>query len=139
VTIRYLLDTNIVSQPISRRPDRKVISRLTEYGGHCAIAAPIWHELTYGCERLPAGRRKTALEDYLKSVVQSSFPILPYDELAAAWHGRERARLETLGKAAPYVDGQIAAITKQNGLTLVTANAKDFALFDGLSVVDWSA
>jgi tRNA(fMet)-specific endonuclease VapC len=79
-----------------------------------------------------------ALEAYLEEVVREAFPILPYDELAAAWHGRERARLEALGRPAPYVDGQIAAIAHVNDLVLVTANAGDFAHFEELKVEDWT-
>jgi tRNA(fMet)-specific endonuclease VapC len=139
LTVRFLLDTNVVSAPIARKPDRKVVSRLVQYGVHCAIAAPVWHELTFGCERLPSGDRRTAVEDYLRTVVKVSFPILPYDEAAATWHGQERARLEKIGKTAPFVDGQIAAIARQNNLTIVTGNPKHFALFDGLTVADWSA
>ena len=67
-----------------------------------------------------------------------SFPILPYDEAAATWHGYERARLESLGKPAPFTDGQIAAIAHANDLVLVTVNVKDFARFKGLKVANWS-
>jgi tRNA(fMet)-specific endonuclease VapC len=87
---------------------------------------------------LPKGKRRTALEAYLRDVVQGSFPILPYDEAAATWHGEERARLEALGRPAPFVDGQIAAIAKVHGLVLATSNDKDFARFRGLTVENWS-
>jgi tRNA(fMet)-specific endonuclease VapC len=139
MTLRFLLDTNIVSVPIATKPNRKVITRLTEQSIYCAIAAPVWHELVYGCELLAESKRRRAVEDYLKTVVKVSFPILPYDEPAAIWHGRERARLEKAGKSAPFVDGQIAAIAKRHDLTLVTANPKHFALFDGLKIVDWTS
>jgi len=102
------------------------------------MAAPVWHELTYGCRRLPKGKWRTALEAYLRDVVHSSFPILPYDEAAAAWHGLERARLEALGRPAPFVDGQIAAIAHVHGLALATLNDKDFVRFKGLTVENWS-
>ena len=84
------------------------------------------------------GSRRRALEAYLRDVVQGSFPILPYDEAAATWHGEERARLEALGRPAPFVDGQIAAIAKVHGLVLATTNDKDFARFKGLTVENWS-
>ena len=71
-------------------------------------------------------------------MVQASFPILPYDEAAATWHGYERARLEALGKPAPFADGQIAAIAHTNGLALITVNVRDFARFKELRVTDWS-
>ena len=137
MTLRYLLDTSIVSNPASRRPDPQILERLDADGPACAIAAPVWHELIFGCRRLPRGQRRAALESYLHDVVRASFPILSYDEIAAGWHGRERARLEALGKPAPYVDGQIAAIAEVNDLVLVTANTKDFARFRGLTVENW--
>ncbi len=114
-----------------------MLQRLDAHGPECAIAAPVWHELTYGCRRLPKGKRRIAIESYLNDVVRGSFPILPYDEAAATWHGQERARLEGLGRPAPFVDGQIAAIAHVNGLVLVTANAKDFARFSELTVENW--
>jgi tRNA(fMet)-specific endonuclease VapC len=138
VTLRYLLDTSIVSSPVSRTPDPRIIEQLDEHGHECAIAAPVWHELTYGCRRLPRGKRRSALETYLRDVIQAAFPILPYDEGAASWHGHERARLERLGRPAPYTDGQIAAIARVNGLVLVTVNTKDFVRFKDLQVVNWS-
>ena len=137
MTLRYLLDTSIVSNPASRTPDTQLLERLDADAPACAIGAPVWHELTFGCRRLPRGQRRAALEDYLEDVVRRSFPILPYDEVAAGWHGDERARLEALGKSAPFVDGQIAAIAEVNELVLVTANTKDFGRFRGLRVENW--
>ena len=137
MTLRYLLDTAIVSEPVTKKPNRKVIKRLDQNGIYCALAAPVWHELVYGCDRLPQGKRRTALEEYLQTVIRASFPILPYDEVAAAWHGKERARLEDLGRTVPYVDGQIAAVARTQDLVLVTSNTKHFAAFEGLTVINW--
>ena len=67
------------------------------------------------------------IERYLRETVLSSVQILPYDEVAAEWHARERARLAAAGKAPPFVDGQIAAIAKANALVLVTGNRADSA------------
>jgi tRNA(fMet)-specific endonuclease VapC len=138
LTVRYLLDTGIVSNPISKKPDSAILRRLEEHGAECAIAAPTWHELTFGCRRLPKGKRRSAIEAYLREVVRGAFPNLPYDEAAATWHGEEPARLESLGQTPPFVDGQIAAIAKVHGLTVVTTNDKDFGGFKGLAVENWS-
>jgi len=136
--LRYLLDTNIVSQPVSKAPAANVLRKLRSVGDQCAIAAPVWHELQYGCRRLPAGKRREALEDYLADVVQVSFPILPYDDAAARRHAVERVRLEEAGTTVPFVDGQIAAIALANELVLVTGNVRDFAPFHGLRVENWA-
>jgi tRNA(fMet)-specific endonuclease VapC len=123
---------------MAKTTDPAILERLDLRGPECAIAAPVWHELTYGCRRLPKGRRRAALEAYLRDVVHGSFPILAYDEAAATWHGEERARLEASGRPAPFVDGQIAAIAHVNGLVLATTNDKDFARFRRLTVENWS-
>jgi tRNA(fMet)-specific endonuclease VapC len=138
MTPKFLLDTTIVSAPVAKEPNRRVVKKLEQHGLYCAIAAPVWHEMVYGCARLSPGKRRAALEEYLHQVVRPSFPILPYDEAAAAWHGRERARLEDRGRAPPFVDGQIAAIARCHGLTLVTANTTDFRWFEDLDVADWT-
>lgn len=136
--LRYLLDTNIVSQPMSKSPVPGVLRKLRSAADQCAIAAPIWHELQYGCRRLPAGKRREALEDYLAEVVQPTFAILPYDMAAAKRHAAERARLENIGMAIPFVDGQIAAIALVHELVLVTGNLRDFTSVVGLRVESWA-
>jgi tRNA(fMet)-specific endonuclease VapC len=138
VTARFLLDTCIVSVPVTVRPNPEVMRQIGLHAHECAIGAPIWHELNFGVRRLPIGRRRTALAAYLEEVVHATFPVLAYDEAAAAWHARERARLEQAGVPAPYVGAQIAAIARTNGLVLVTANPRDFARFEQLEVHDWT-
>ncbi len=138
MTLKFLLDTSIVSAPIAKRPNRRAVRMLEQNAAHCAIAAPVWHELVYGFSRLPAGARREALDDYLYGVVRRSFSILPYDDVAAERHGRERARLEADGRTPPFVDGQIAAIAYTQGLILVTANTEDFRYFEDLQLTDWN-
>ncbi|MEN8149445.1 MAG: PIN domain-containing protein [Planctomycetota bacterium] len=133
----FLLDTNVVSELIRGSPDAGVIGAMEKHRGEMAIGAPVWHELCFGCDRLPRSRRRRLLERWLTDVVAASLPVLPYDAGAAAWHAAERARLSRRGRLAPFVDGQIAAIAATNDLILVTANRKDFARFRGLAVEDW--
>lgn len=139
MTLKFLLDTDIVSAPVLKEPDQTLIRRIDQHSHESAIAAPIWHELLYGIERLPRGKRRSAIAEYVNDVVGASFPILPYDTEAAAWHGQERARLDKLWTPAPFVDGQIAAVTRTNDLILVTGNLKHFRRFKGLHATDWSS
>jgi tRNA(fMet)-specific endonuclease VapC len=138
VTLRFLLDTNVVSEPLRPRPSAKVLEKLRRHDGEVAIASVVWHELRFGAVRLADGARRAAIERYLADVVAISFPILDYDRAAAEWHASERARLVAAGKTPPFVDGQIAAIALVNELTLVTANKVDFDLFRGLRVQRWN-
>lgn len=71
-------------------------------------------------------------------MVLISFPVLDYDREAADWHALERARLSSIGKTPPFVDGQIAAIAFVNDLILVTSNLRDFEGFRGLQVQSWT-
>ena len=111
---------------------------LREHGHDAAIPSPVWHELRYGCARLPKSRRRNVIERYIEKVVLVSFPVLDYDRQAAEWHALEGARLASAGRTAPFVDGQIAAIACVNGLTLVTSNMSDFRNFRGLKVRSWA-
>jgi tRNA(fMet)-specific endonuclease VapC len=139
VTARFLLDTNVVSEPLRASPDAGILSKLREHEGELAIASLSWHELLFGCERLAPSRKRDAIGLYLRETVLDSMEILPYDLPAADWHARERARLAAGGRTPPFVDGQIAAIAKVHALVLVTANRADFARFEGLQLEDWRA
>jgi tRNA(fMet)-specific endonuclease VapC len=136
VTPRYLLDSNILSEPVRPRPSVSVVDRLGAALDECATAAVVLHELEFGVVRMPPSRRKTILTQYLDQVV-GRLPILPYDASAARWHARERARLARRGTPPSFVDGQIAAIANAHGLVLVTRNVADFTVFDGLAVENW--
>jgi len=137
VTLKYLLDTNIISEPLRLAPHPNILAQLKKHQDELAIAAVVWHELWFGCRRLPASARRSAIETYLQQVVAVSMVILPYDERAAEWHAVERARLTQIGKTPAFADGQIAAVAKSNDLTLVTLNLSDYGDFHGLTIKDW--
>jgi tRNA(fMet)-specific endonuclease VapC len=135
----YLLDTNVLSEGAKTTPDKKVMIMLENHRDEIATASPVWHELQYGCRRLPPSRKRELLETYLRDVIWQNLEIYPYDERAAEWHAEQRARLTSKGQTPSFVDGQIAAIAKVNGLTLVTRNVTDFAAFEDLQVRSWHA
>lgn len=137
MTFRFLLDTNVVSEPLKPVPNEKVLRRLAEHEGEIVTSAVTWHELLFGVRRLPRGRRRRALEDYVAQVV-AALPVLAYDDEAAEWHAVERARLERRGRTPSFADAQVAAIAAVNDLGIVTRNVKHFADFRDVHVVDWS-
>jgi len=137
VNAAYLLDTNALSEPLRQSPNSNLLEHIREYEGRIAIASIVWHELLFGCRRLPESKRREVIERYLFDVVLPTIPILTYDVRAAQWHAGERARLTRLGQPPSFADGQIAAIAAVNDLILVTANTADFFRFDGLSVENW--
>jgi tRNA(fMet)-specific endonuclease VapC len=137
MSLKYLLDTNIVSEPLRPKPRHGVVRKLSRHEDEIAISSVVWHELRYGAERLPPSRRREAIVQYLDEVVLATMPVLDYDRAAAEWHARERARLAIKGTTPPFADGQIAAIAHVNELILVTFNDADFRQFQGLRVLSW--
>lgn len=135
--IRYLLDSNIVSEPARQRPDPKVQARYQAHAQETAMPSVVWHELLYGLERVAPGRKRDFLAHYLLDVVHPAMPVLPFDAAAAEWLARERARLEARGRPRPALDGMIAAVAATRGLILVTRNTGDFVGYDGLHVENW--
>ena len=136
MSLRFLLDTNLLSEATRPRPVAEVLRRLEREQEECATAAPVAHELRYGLRRLPAGRRRQQLTEAVEGAL-ARLPVLPYDDEAARWHADQRARLETAGQVRPHVDGQIAAVAATVGLVLVTRNLKDFGSYVGLQVESW--
>lgn len=135
--MKFLLDTNVVSEPLRPFPNARVLRNMRRYENEIAIASIVWHELRYGVERLPPSHRRYAVDRYLNDVVLASMPILDYNDAAADWHAIERARLAATGDTPPFADGQIAAIAKTRNLQLVTFNEADFRRFKGVKVVTW--
>ncbi len=137
MTPRVLADTNVLSEPIRPNPNPVVLHQIEAHDGRIVTATVVWHELLFGCYRLPPSKRRTAIERYLFHTLRPAVPLLDYDARAAQWHAAERARLAAAGHTPPFADGQIAAIAAVNGLVLATLNAADFRCFQGLEVAGW--
>ena len=134
---QFLLDTNILSEPLRPIPNPRVMELLVMYSGLTTTATVVFHEMLYGCYRLPNSRKRQAIEAYLREEVEAKLLLLPYSTEAAKWHAFERARLVGLGKTPSYVDTQIAAIAVVNNLVLVTNNEADYADFQGIQIENW--
>lgn len=135
--IRYLLDTNVVSEAVKSAPNKNVMRKLQRHQGEIATASPVWHELKYGYLRLPVSKKRSVMETFLADVVETTLEIIPYDATAAQWHAEQRAVLTNAGRQPSFVDGQIAAIAKVNQMILVTKNTSDFEKFSDLEIENW--
>lgn len=136
--MRFLLDTNVISDTMRATPNRRLLTRLGQHDGSFAISVVSWYEVAYGVRRVPRGARRTALEARLADLRNDLPPPLSFTLDAADWLATERARLEDKGIVPSSEEGQIAATAYVNGLTMVTANTKHFSPFLGLRVVDWT-
>ncbi|MHC5861635.1 PIN domain-containing protein [Nostoc sp.] len=133
---RFLLDTNILSEPARPIPNANVLHQLDIHKSEITVSSVVVHEILHGCLRLPESKRREYLRNYIYESVLN-LPVFDYDLKAAQWHAQERVRLSQIGKTPAFVDGQIASIAYSNNLVLVTNNVSDFAFFNGLSVENW--
>ncbi len=133
--MRYLIDTNVLSETVRPKPNRGVEEFLRgEKPLHLCISALTLGELRHGVERLATGKKQQALQHWLDSDLAAWFEgrILPVDEKVADTWGRLLARSR---RTLPAVDSLLAATALTHGLTLVTHNTKDFYL-PGLETID---
>jgi tRNA(fMet)-specific endonuclease VapC len=137
VSLRFLLDTNILSEPLKLEPNAAVIEQIERYQSEVAITLVTWHEIWFGCYRLPASKKRQCIEQYLRDIVEPDVPILPYGAEPALWFPQERSRLVSLGRTPSFADGQIAAIAYTHNLVLITNNVSDYADFQNLQIENW--
>ena len=133
----YLLDTNIVSEPLKPIPNSQVLERIKRHDGMMAIPSVVWHELLFGVDRLPPGARQRRMRAYMLEVVAPSLPVVSYDDHAAWVHASFRAVLEADGKVQGFADGIIAATALANNLILVTRDTDDYKHVPNLYLENW--
>lgn len=134
MALRYLLDTSILTNPGKPQPDPRVLDLWTEREAQLATAATCWNEAWFGCLRMPAGKRRKYVEDFLESL--AALPVLPYTGEAARWLAAQRVRLEKMGLHPQIEDGQIAAVAKVHDLIVVTDNVAHFKPFN-VPIENW--
>ena len=135
----YLLDTNIVSEFTKEYPNQNVLALYEARKNMCAISATSFQELVYGAEKMPDGKRKNSIPNFVENL-RNNMEIIPYDVFAAEICGQLSGQCSKEGKTLPYCDTQIAATAIANGMVLVTHNTADFkeaAERSFLRVEDW--
>lgn len=132
VALRYMLDTNIVSDLV-RRPDGETARRAASLDpGTIAVSIIVAAELRYGAARRQSARLTRQLE-----AVLSALEALPLAAPADAHYGAIRSDLERIGHTIGHNDLLIAAHARALNATLVTRNVREFGRVPGLPVEDW--
>ena len=125
-----LLDTNVISELMRPAPDQRVRAWLDDLGSSAlATSAVTITEIVFGLNRLPDGKRRSALIDRFDALVLGppSLPILPLDEASGRFAGEFRALRERLGLGSSPSDMMIAGIAMANGARFATRNTADFS------------
>ena len=133
--MRYLLDTDAVSEPTRRRPSKRFLSALRAHEDELAISVVTVGEIVYGARRVEHGERFLR---YLEDVVLPRMPVLGTDVSIAVRYGELRAALERIGRRLDDLDLIIAATAIEHHLILVTGNVAHFSRVPGLTVESWS-
>lgn len=133
MTLRYLLDTNVVIVALRHRPTA-LRDRFTEASGRMAVSSVTVAELAYGAEKSAVpSKNAAAVEEFLGLV-----EVLAFGRVAAEHAGEIRADLARSGTPIGPFDGLIAGHARSIGLTVVTSNIREFGRVAGLRVVDWT-
>jgi len=131
----YLLDTNVLSELLRKRPNERVLERMGRVPSESLLTSSISvTELRYGAARHPQG---DALWERISREVLPRVNILPLGTVEAEKAGDLLALLESRGAPIGLEDVLIGATAFIHHLTAVTRNVKHFARIEGLKVESW--
>lgn len=130
--MRFLLDTNIISNITKPSPSDKLLAWMKEQNDEdLYISSLTVAEIRRGILEKPAGKRRNELETWFSGPEgpQTLFAgrVLPFDEIAGLIWARLMAQGKAKGQPRSAVDTIIAAVAEANGCMIVSDNEKDFA------------
>jgi len=132
VTVRFLLNTNIVSDLV-RRPHGRIAAKIAEIGEQqVATSIIVAAELRYGAAKKGSPRLSAQLEAIL-----GSLDVTALEPPADVAYGDLCAALEKSGRLIGPNDLLIAAQSLALEMVLVTDNPGEFERVDGLKVENW--
>lgn len=129
----WLLDTCVLSEYAKKSPAQEVITWLDEQDESSLFISVIsLGEIEKGILKLRSSdsRRSQKLTAWLSKVEQRfAGRILPLDTTALHVWAQIAAHAESLGQPLPVMDSLIMSTAQCHGLTVVTRNVQDFALY----------
>jgi len=127
--MKYLVDTNVISELIARQPNPKVVAWIDQLDpGIVYVSVISIGEIRKGIEKLRASKRKEAIKDWLDTDLLIRFQgrIVEISVETMLLWGELVARLEHEGKPMGAIDSLVAASALQGQYTLATRNEDDF-------------
>ena len=130
--MRYLLDTNIISNITKRQPSAALIDWMSEQTDEdLFIASLTLAEIRRGVLDKPAGKRRDELEAWFAGPEgpQALFAgrVLPFDEKSALIWAQLMTEGKAKGRPRSALDTVIAAVAQAHDCRVVTDNERDFA------------
>jgi predicted nucleic acid-binding protein len=133
--MRYLLDTNIISNFTKPAPSESLIAWMAEQSDDdLFIASLSLAEIRRGVIEKPPGKRRDQLDAWFSGSQgpQALFAgrILSFDEQAGLIWAQLMAEGKATGRPRSGLDTIIAAVAAANDCVVVTDNERDFAGID---------
>lgn len=94
-------------------------------------------ELLHGVHRAPDARTRGRRSAFVETILER-FPLLPVDLATARAHARMSADLAAAGSLIGPHDLWLAAACLAHGLSMATANTREFERVPGLTVENWA-
>jgi predicted nucleic acid-binding protein len=134
--MKYLLDTNVVSEAQKHNCNKNVIALLSSIDQKDQYISTITiGEIAFGIEKLPVGKKKTDLFLWFDKEIPKFFNhrIIPVSaDIMLVW-----ARLcAEHGKTLPIFDSILAATALNESMILVTRNVEHFKVITGLGIIN---
>ena len=127
--MKYILDTNIISELINTNPNPKVLNFLNTLKEKDIYLSSITiGEIYFGIQKLPQGKKQKKLLTWVEEQLLPRFhnKIIDIDtEVMLQWAVLTNI-LKTKGTPLPIIDSLIGATCLARKFTLVTRNEKDF-------------
>lgn len=131
----YLLDTNIVSELVKKKPNETLRRKLKTIPSVALYTASICvMELRYGAlRRDDSGGLWSRIHDIILSKLQ----VLSFGYREALKVGEILSELHSIGQPIGIEDILIGSVALSNGFIVVSANTKHFSRIPGLAVENW--
>jgi len=124
--VRFLLDTNIITEVAKPRPNARVLNWLLANEAVSGVPSIAVAERYQGAHLAPKEQQLRLLAEVDQFTREFGETVVPFDAEAAKVWGEYVARPGLKQKPRSYPDTQIAAIALSRGLIVVTRNTKDF-------------
>jgi toxin FitB len=140
--VRYLLDTNVISEWTRPKPAPGVVAWLAaaeETALHLSVLA--FAEIRLGIELLPEGPKRARISAWLDRDLATRFEgrIIGIErDIAETW-AKIVARGRARGATPPILDAFVAATALVHQMTLVTRNERDLAVLGVPILNPWRA
>lgn len=125
-----ILDTNVLSAVMQDKPVPAVVQWLDQQAAESIwITTITLFETQFGLAILPKGRKRLALEEAFRALLEEELGnrVLDFDRAAAITAAKLAAQRQKVGTPADMRDTQIAGIALSRRASIATRNVKQFS------------